>query len=192
MNCEYCKEEHAEGSVEARECTQEQFDFWVANPGKWAFTATEDQIKLVKEAYYRAAKEFGFTPDISFIRKLIVQSFVITGEDEEHFVDADKMLGFWKEFSSDMPEVLRQGNKDEIEAQWSNKKIQKILLDAGLGYMQWEYREAVADLRSPMLLRKAANILEQAESDGFGLYNFEEKDGKVFWSMRKGKEVNNG
>ncbi len=193
------------GSPEWRDAQDRSVDWLIDHPESWRFTITLDQKQVIASAYKAFQAEFGLDkyPDLQQIRLMVIN--VIPDMEDEAIADvmeredqsaADVVrrtsgLGFWMDFNDDMPEVFkRQGSMHyELNMVWQDNKIQAILKELKLKYMDWETQELAMNIKSPSSLRRAANEMERLESNDYALYHNEIKDEVVEYLFRKGKIV---
>jgi hypothetical protein len=189
--CGYCMQLHVKGTPAWRDCRQKQFTALVADPTKWEFKPTPDQIDRVKRAVLHYQTEFRGIPNIQDIRSLIAQQFHQTDEDGPG-LDVVAMTKFWQDFGIDMPEVMRShsGIMNNLDMEWSQRKIFAILNEQKLPYIDWELDEIAAHLNAPTALREAANQMERLEASGYALYDRSIDDAVVTWFFRKPKPQN--
>lgn len=178
------------GTPEWRDYQSDQFDFLVEHTEEWKFKITPDQEQRIRASYEEYRTHYGKVPDVGSLRMLISRQF--TTEDENK-IDVGLMVKFWSEFISDMPDLLKSaGAMHSLNMVWIDKKLNKIMCDLHLKYMEWEEQELAASVKSPESLRCAALGMEKYDQDGYSLYHVEYADSVVRWYFRKGREVNAG
>lgn len=180
------------GSPEWRDNQETSFNSLLENPDKWEFNPTEDETRLVLEAYHRFREMAGPTdyPDTETIRLTLSNSAFNKQTDEGPEINLREMTKFFTDFVKDMPEIMRShAGLGELGLIWAGRKIGSILLKANLPYRVWEEREILSSGKSYVTLRRAADQLEAAENEGYALYHFEVKGDMLTWNMRKGRMV---
>jgi hypothetical protein len=91
-----------------------------------------------------------------------------------------------------VPGLMRShsGIMNNLDMEWSQRKIFAILNEQKLPYIDWELDEIAAHLNAPTALREAANQMERLEASGYALYDRSIDDAVVTWFFRKPKPQN--
>lgn len=193
-----------EGSPAWRDAQQKQFDALVSNPDGWQFRPSKEEIGRVIQAHSQYTSENGDIPDASGLRLIISHQFTLPSPEitiledggsvgEGPNMDVKSMLSFWATFAEDMPSVLKthMGLGQDLLFVWVERKVTKIVQDAGLALRTWQEVEITANVKSVDNLRRAATELESAEKDGYELYNtgMDQVKFEVVWNLRKGKTI---
>jgi hypothetical protein len=188
------------GTPEWRDAQENKFNDLITHPEHWEFKPTEDQTNAIHEAYQRYLELTKVTrgdtdeslPDASTLRMVIANTRFSKPGEAGPEIDVKAMADWFKEFNSDIPELLvAHAGLADLALLWTEKKITHILTVSNLPFRIWDEREVQAHVNSPQNLRRAADALDEAEADGFSLYATDLKSEILTWNLRKGKTVGN-
>lgn len=169
----------------------------MADPTKWEFKPSDEDVKRVRDAHAAAIQQLP-VPDADFIKVMMAHQFDMPGDLNEQSrqgegrkVSIKEVADFFtKRFCDDMyPEFKTTGQMFEVVHLWTIHKIKSILRTNALPYKDYEVEELHMHLMNPTSLAAVAEKMHQLVDAGYFLGDHAVDGDQVVYFFRKERIV---